>query len=52
VERISLGVETVRENREVSDTVRREEIEIDDGAESVLIPRGVVAGRRPAETAP
>ena len=51
VERISLGVETVRENREVSDTVRREEIEIDDGAESVLIPRGV-AGRRPAETAP
>ena len=31
VERVSLDTETVRENREVSDTVRREEIEVDDG---------------------
>jgi uncharacterized protein (TIGR02271 family) len=31
VERVSLDTETVRENREVSDTVRREEVEIDDG---------------------
>jgi uncharacterized protein (TIGR02271 family) len=30
VERVSLDTETVRENREVSDTVRREEVEIDD----------------------
>lgn len=31
VERVSLDTETIRENREVSDTVRREEVEIDDG---------------------
>jgi uncharacterized protein (TIGR02271 family) len=31
VERISLDTETVQENREVSDTVRHEEVEIDDG---------------------
>lgn len=31
VERVSLNTETVRENQEVSDTVRREEVEIDDG---------------------
>jgi uncharacterized protein (TIGR02271 family) len=31
VERVSLDTETVRENREVSDTVRREEVEVDDG---------------------
>jgi uncharacterized protein (TIGR02271 family) len=32
VERVSLDTETVREDREVSDTVRREEVEIDDGS--------------------
>jgi uncharacterized protein (TIGR02271 family) len=31
VERVSLDTETVQENREVGDTVRREEVEIDDG---------------------
>jgi uncharacterized protein (TIGR02271 family) len=31
VERVTLDTETVRENREVSDTVRREEVEVDDG---------------------
>jgi len=31
VERVSLDTETVQENREVSDTIRREEVEIDDG---------------------
>jgi uncharacterized protein (TIGR02271 family) len=31
VERVSLDTEIVREDREVSDTVRREEVEIDDG---------------------
>jgi uncharacterized protein (TIGR02271 family) len=31
VERVSLDTATVRENREVSGTVRREEVEIDDG---------------------
>jgi uncharacterized protein (TIGR02271 family) len=31
VERVSLDTETIRENREVSDTIRREEVEIDDG---------------------
>jgi uncharacterized protein (TIGR02271 family) len=31
VERVSLDAETVQENREVNDTVRREEVEIDDG---------------------
>lgn len=31
VERISLDTETVQENREVSETVRHEEVEIDDG---------------------
>jgi uncharacterized protein (TIGR02271 family) len=30
VERVSLGIETVREDREVSETVRREEVEIND----------------------
>jgi uncharacterized protein (TIGR02271 family) len=30
VERVSLDTETVRENREVSGTVRREEVEVDD----------------------
>jgi uncharacterized protein (TIGR02271 family) len=33
VERVSLDAETVQENQEVSDTVRREEVEIDDGTE-------------------
>ncbi|HWG01799.1 MAG TPA: PRC and DUF2382 domain-containing protein [Trebonia sp.] len=31
VERVSLDTETVQENREVNETVRREEVEIDDG---------------------
>jgi uncharacterized protein (TIGR02271 family) len=31
VERVSLDTEIVREDREISDTVRREEVEIDDG---------------------
>jgi uncharacterized protein (TIGR02271 family) len=31
VERVSIDTEIVQENREVSDTVRREEIEVDDG---------------------
>lgn len=31
VERVSLDIETIQENRDVSDTVRREEVEIDDG---------------------
>lgn len=31
VERVSLAVETIQENREVSETVRHEEIDIDDG---------------------
>ena len=37
VERVSIDTEVVRENREVSDTVRREEVEIDDGTKR---PRG------------
>lgn len=32
VERISLDTETIQENREVTDTVRHEEIDIDDGS--------------------
>jgi uncharacterized protein (TIGR02271 family) len=31
VERVSLDIQTIEENREVTDTVRREEVEIDDG---------------------
>jgi uncharacterized protein (TIGR02271 family) len=34
VERVSLDTTTIRENREVSDTVRREEVEIDDGTKA------------------
>jgi uncharacterized protein (TIGR02271 family) len=31
VERVRLDIETIRENREVSDTIRSEEVEVDDG---------------------
>jgi uncharacterized protein (TIGR02271 family) len=34
VERVSLDIETIQENREVTDTIRREEVEIDDGTKS------------------
>jgi uncharacterized protein (TIGR02271 family) len=37
VERVSLDTETVQENREVNETVRREEVEIEDGRKR---PRG------------
>jgi stress response protein YsnF len=33
VERVTLNTETIQENREVSDTIRREEIEIEDNTE-------------------
>jgi uncharacterized protein (TIGR02271 family) len=36
VERVTLSTETIQENREVSDTVRREEIEIEDDTERPL----------------
>lgn len=34
VERVSLDIETIQENREVTDTIRREEVKVDDGTKS------------------